>query len=225
VPLRWVWIPALLAVLLIVLNITTDIDRTITRYGYDATAADFPLRMNFWLDVVMHHWTKYAVATIGCLAAGALVLTFVVPTLAFDRRLLLFFVLALGLAPLAVTVAKATSARHCPWDVDEFGGYVPYEKLFEAPPVALRPGHCFPAGHASTCFALLAFYFVAHRRRMRYGAPLALAGGIAAGIVLGYGRVLQGAHFPSHVAWAGLMCWAVMVGLYAALFGRPQKPG
>jgi membrane-associated PAP2 superfamily phosphatase len=38
--------------------------------------------------------------------------------------------------------------------------------------------------------------------------------------LLGYGRVLQGAHFPSHVAWSGLLCWIVMVALYAAFFGR-----
>jgi membrane-associated PAP2 superfamily phosphatase len=67
---------------------------------------------------------------------------------------------------------------------------------------------------------LLAFYFAAHRRRMRIAAPVALAAGIAAGLLLGYGRVLQGAHFPSHVAWSGLLCWVVMVGLYASLFGR-----
>jgi membrane-associated PAP2 superfamily phosphatase len=179
--------------------------------------------MNFWLDVVMHHWTKYAVALVGCLAGGALLLTYVVPALNLDRRILLFLVLAIGLAPLAVTIAKATSARHCPWDVDEFGGYVPYEKLFAPLSHGVRPGHCFPAGHASTGFALMAFYFAAHRRRMRFGAPLALAGGIAAGHFLGYGRVLQGAHFPSHVAWAGLMCWIVMVGLYVAVFGRRSE--
>lgn len=220
IPLWWLWVPAVLAIALLVLDRTTDFDRALTRYAFDPALADFPLRDNFWLDVVMHHWTKYAVATLGCLAAGALVLTFALPALPLDRRTLLFLVLAIGLGPLSVTAAKAVSARHCPWDVDEFGGYVPYERLFAPAAPSSRPGHCFPAGHASTGFALLAFYFTAYRRGMRKAAPLALAAGIATGVGLGWGRVLQGAHFPSHVAWAGLLCWTVMVGLYAAVFVR-----
>ncbi|HEX2830546.1 MAG TPA: phosphatase PAP2 family protein [Burkholderiales bacterium] len=223
VPLRWLWVPALLAIALLALDRATDLDRTLTRYAFDAATADFPLRDNFWLDVVMHHWTKYAVAMLGFLAAAALVLTFALPALRFDRRILLFLVLAIGLAPLSVTAAKALSARHCPWDIDEFGGYVPYERLWEGSAPPIRAGHCFPAGHASTGFALLAFYFAAHRRGMRKAAPAALAIGIAAGLALGWGRVLQGAHFPSHVAWAGLLCWIVMVGLYAAVFGRSSR--
>ena len=217
VPSRWLWVPAVLAVALFVLDRVTDLDRTLTRYAFDTATSEFPMRGDFWIDVVMHHWAKYAVAMVGCLALGALVLTFALPALRFDRRILLFLVLAIGLAPLSVTLAKAASAQHCPWDVEEFGGYVPYTHLFEAHASSDRPGHCFPAGHASTGFALMAFYFAAHRRRSA-AAPLALAGGAGAGLVLGYGRVLQGAHFPSHVAWSGLMCWMVMVALYAAVF-------
>ena len=56
VPLRWVLVPALLAVALLVLDRTTDLDRTLTRYAFDAATAEFPLRLNFWLDVVLHHW-------------------------------------------------------------------------------------------------------------------------------------------------------------------------
>jgi membrane-associated PAP2 superfamily phosphatase len=224
VPLRWIWVPAVIAIVLLVIDRTTDLDRTLTRYAYDAATEGFPLRHNFWLDVVMHHWAKYAVALIGCLIAGALVLTFTLPGFRFDRRVLVFLVLSFALAPLSVTLAKAASSRHCPWDVEGFGGYAPYSRLFEHIPPSDKPGRCFPAGHASTGFALMAFYFAARRRRMRFGAPLALAGGIAAGLVLGYGRVLQGAHFPSHVAWSGLLCWMVMAGLYAAVFARSSVP-
>jgi membrane-associated PAP2 superfamily phosphatase len=221
-PLWWLWVPAALAIVLLLLDQSTDLDRTITRHAFDAAASDFPLRGSFWVEVVMHHWAKYAVVTVGCLAGGALFLTYAMPALPFDRRTLVFIVLAIALGPLSVTLAKSTSARHCPWDIDEFGGYVPYTRLSEPPPVASKPGHCFPAGHASTGFALLAFYFAAYHRRMRVAAPLMLATGISAGVILGAGRVLEGAHFASHVAWSGLLCWTVMVGIYAALFARPS---
>jgi membrane-associated PAP2 superfamily phosphatase len=141
------------------------------------------------------------------------------------RRLLAFLLLSMTLSPLSVAFLNATSSRHCPWDIDEFGGSVAYSHLFERPPPGAPPGHCFPAGHASTGFALLAFYFTAYARRRqsaRYALPLALF----AGLVLGFGRVLQGAHFTSHVLWASVSCWAVMVALYMALLaGRPVGNG
>jgi membrane-associated PAP2 superfamily phosphatase len=224
-PLRWITIPLLIATLLLILDLTTDLDRTLTRYAYDAHSAGFPLRNNYWLDVVMHHWTKYAVVTVGFLAAAAFVLSYALPPLEPHRRVLLFLALAIALAPLSVTVGKAASARHCPWDVEEFGGLVPYTRMFEPIAPAVKPGHCFPAGHASTGFALMAFYFAAYARGMRKAAAAALTIGIAAGLVLGAGRVLQGAHFASHVVWAGLVCWAVMVILYAMLYGvAARKP-
>jgi membrane-associated PAP2 superfamily phosphatase len=50
-------------------------------------------------------------------------LSFVVPELKPHRRLLLFLSLALTLAPLAVVLLKAASMRHCPWNLQEFGGF------------------------------------------------------------------------------------------------------
>jgi membrane-associated PAP2 superfamily phosphatase len=219
-PLRWLIIPALLALALLLIDAATDMDRSVTRLIFDRSAAAFPLRSNFWLDVVMHHWAKYAVATVGCIVLAIYVLTFLLPGFRKERRLLFFIVLALSLAPLSVTLGKAASVRHCPWDVDEFGGLVPYTRLLEPKATNVEPGHCFPAGHASTGFALLAFYFAAYARRMRRMEPVALALGIAAGLGLGFGRVLQGAHFASHVLWSGLLCWIVIVVLYKLVLDK-----
>lgn len=222
VPLRWVAVPAVLAIALVMLTATTDFDRALTRLAFDAPSAGFPLRTNFWLDVVMHHWARYAVASLGCIVAAGLVLSFVLPSLRPQRRLLLFLMLALALAPLSVTIVKATSVRHCPWDVDEFGGFVPYTRLFEPPTPGVDPGRCFPAGHASTGFALLAFYFAAYAKRMRSTARVLLAIGITTGLALGFGRLLQGAHFLSHVLWSGLLCWLVMVMIYMVVMREPE---
>lgn len=220
----WFVVPALVAIGLLILDHYTDFDRPITRLFYDARLAAFPLRTSFWLDVVAHHWAKYAVVTLGCVVAAGLLLSFALPHLRPDRRLLLFLLLAVSLAPLSVTAGKAASARHCPWDVEEFGGLVPYVKYFEPMAADVDPGHCFPAGHASTGFALMAFYFAAHARRMRRAAGAALVFGIGAGLALGIGRVVQGAHFLSHVLWSGVLCWMVMVLLYAMVIStRPVR--
>jgi len=78
-------------------------------------------------------------------------------------------------------------------------------------------GQCFPAGHASTGFALMAFYFAAYRARRHALARAALSIGVLAGLLLGISRIAQGAHFVSHVLWAGLICWLVMLALHLAL--------
>lgn len=228
----WLILPALIAFAMIVLDLTTDTDRLVTRLFYDTRAGAFPLRYTFWLEVVMHQWAKYAVVTLGCHAIAGLLLSFVLPALRAQRRTLLFIVLALSFAPLSVAVGKALSSKHCPWSVDEFGGLVPYARIFESPAPNIPPGRCFPAGHASTGFALLAFYFAAYARRMRRAGRAALTIGITAGGVLGFGRVLQGAHFASHVIWSGIFCWLVMVLLYllvlrngSAIAGQRSQSG
>jgi membrane-associated PAP2 superfamily phosphatase len=224
-PVRWLIVPALLALLLIVLDQTTDLDLTISRAVYDDRAHAFALRSRFWLDVVMHHWAKYAVATLGFLVGAGLVLSYVVRAWKTYRPLLLFMVVAMALAPLSVALGKAASARHCPWDIDEFGGLVPYARIFDTVGPDIPAGHCFPAGHASTGFALMAFYFVAFSLRRHKAARYALLAGVSAGLVLGFGRVLQGAHFMSHVLWSGLLCWMVMLVLYRlTLEGRLVQP-
>jgi membrane-associated PAP2 superfamily phosphatase len=216
----------LLALVLIALEFKTDLDRTISRLFLDADVHGFPLRESFWLEVVMHQWAKYVVITAGALIATALLLSYPLPLWKPRRRLLLFLLLSMALGPLSVTLGKAASSRHCPWDIDEFGGSVPYTRLFEPLGPGTSPGHCFPAGHASAGFALMAFYFIAYALGWQRAARCALVLSTGAGLVLGFGRVLQGAHFTSHVLWAGISCWAVMVALYVALLaGRPVEHG
>src|SRR6266540_4022012 len=109
---RWLVWPALLALVLVAVDLTTDSDRTVTRFVFDRETGVFPLRNNFWIEVVMHHWAKYAVITLGFLVLGALLLSYVLPAFATQRRVLVFLVLALTLAPLTVSIGKAVSPKH-----------------------------------------------------------------------------------------------------------------
>ena len=206
----------MLATALIAIELTTDLDRTISRLFGDAKHG-FSLRDSFWLETVMHQWAKYVVTTVVALIATALVLSYALPLWNHCRRLLVFLLLAMALSPLSVALLNAASSRQCPWDIEEFGGSVAYNGLFERPAPGAPPGHCFPAGHASTGFALMAFYFTAHALRRRQAARYALLLTLLAGLVLGFGRVIQGAHFASDVLWAGVICWTVMLLLYTAM--------
>jgi len=220
-PLSWWLAPAvLLAALLLE---TSDIDRAVSRWFYDAGTHAFPLRHAFLFDTVLHHWMKYVVILTAGLISAAWLYTYIFPELRSQRRRLLFLALALSLAPLTVSALKLATNRPCPWDFADYGGAIPYTHLFEKSAPHAR-GQCFPAGHASTGFALLGFFFAAHHARRRNLARAALLLGLAGGIALGMGRVAQGAHFVSHVLWSGLICWLVMLALYRLLLTPVPVP-
>jgi membrane-associated PAP2 superfamily phosphatase len=122
-----------------------------------------------------------------------------------------------------VVLLKAFSARQCPWNLQEYGGFAPHFALFDAVPHGAAPGHCFPSGHASTGFCLLAFYFAGLALDNRRLARVGLWGSLAAGMILGMGRVAQGAHFFSHNLWSALVCWLVILALYIAIMGTAES--
>lgn len=225
VPRVWLLVPLAAVAALIALD-ATDLDRLVSNWFYDAGTAEFPLRHTFLFDVVLHHWTKYIVILATCLIIAGYLFSFITSALQPHRRVLLFLslALALALAPLTVSTLKLSSDRSCPWDLADYGGDVPYMRLFDSQIKPHAPGKCFPAGHAATGFALMAFFFAAHRSRRDRLARTLLFAGLSAGLILGFVRIAQGAHFMSHVLWAGLVCWLVMVGLYALLLAKPRLP-
>jgi len=218
---------AVIAVAGLLLMELTPLDRLVSNWFFDTASRTFPLRHDFWFDVVLYHWGKTFVICIAIIVLATWLLSLFVRRLRPWRRLLLFLTLAMSLAPGVVVALKSSNHRSCPWDLDIYGGVAPYLKLVEAfttPfPAGIAPTHCFPAGHAAAGFCLLALYFAG---RALHSTRLARAGlwtGIVAGVVLGAGRVAQGAHFLSHNLWTGVICWTVMVLLYVVIFeARPR---
>lgn len=198
----------------------TDLDRTVTGWFYDPQLGEFPWRYNGFLEVVMHHGVKYAVALIAVTALALYLVSFIIESLKPLRSVLLFVALALILAPSIIALLKLASARHCPWNIVDYGGFAPYLKLLDPAPSGITPGHCFPAGHASTGFCLMAFYFVGHALGRRRLAVVGLGAGLTTGLILGFVRIMQGAHFVSHVLWSGVVCWLIITLLYG-LIVRP----
>jgi membrane-associated PAP2 superfamily phosphatase len=200
----------------------TPLDEQISNWFFDSRTHEFPLRYNGFLEIVMHQWTKYLVALVAVTAVAGFAVTFIAPQLKPLRSLFLFIALALMLAPLTVAILKFFSARHCPWNLDIYGGFVPHVGLFDVFPRGTEPGHCFPAGHASTGFCLFAFHFLGRA----LGKPVLAGGGFALGLLAGLGlgwvRIVQGAHFLSHVLWSGLVCWIVITLLYSAVVGNTR---
>lgn len=207
------------ALLLVLVFEFTHLDRAIADLFFDSSTHNFPWRHDWFLEVVMHRWAKYIIVLVAAGAAVGFVASFRLAALREHRRVLLFVFLALALGPFVVGFLKQVSAKHCPYDLQIYGGFAPYHGLLDFSARGLHSGACFPGGHASGGFALMSFYFVWRRDCPRL-ALAALAGGFAYGFVLGAGRMLQGAHFLSHNLWSAVIVWFVMLLLHRLVLYR-----
>lgn len=192
-------------------------DFSLTRMWFDPVSQQFPWKNNFWLDLINHRIAKDVIIVIAVMA----LLTGIIKR---NSRLILVALLT-GVGPLVVGVLKATSAHSCPWDLIEFSGKAVSYPLFSAIPLNSGPGRCFPGGHASSGFGVMALFFWFYPQRPRL-AWLSLLLGAVLGMLMGYGQIMRGAHFLSHNLWAGWWVWlsqCFTYGCVSSLMNRMRK--
>ena len=167
----------------------------------------FPLRTHWWMVKIMHEGAR----TLGWVFLLAMLIGIWRPwgalrTMATADRVGVF--LSVVCALLSVILIKGFSQTTCPWDLQVFGGAIPYVSHWDFSQSDGGGGHCFPAGHASTGFAFMAAYFGLKQS----GAPTArtwLGLAVLLGFVLGISQQVRGAHFMSHTLWTAWLCWTV----------------
>lgn len=224
---QWGWTLALLIAVVAVFDLT-PLDVLLQNHFYDAAATDVPPaqrwlidKQNETLSFWFHRAIKNAVIVFG---VGVLLLGisgFGWKRVAPYRRRLLFLACAMALVPVLVGGGKQITNTYCPSQTVLYGGDKPYVKLLEPYPESFHPpkkGRCFPAGHATTGFGLMALYFVFRTRRARLAG---LAVGLTLGWVLGLFQMLRGEHFLSHTLFTMAASWLVIL-CTAALF-RPRE--
>jgi len=200
------------------------IDWWVSSLFFDPELGRFPLRDDWFLEKVMHVGVKNAVVAVGLLVLAAWIASFRLRLLVKWRPLLLFLFVAMVLSSSAISLIKSASGKHCPFDLEQYGGTVPFAGLLERLPQGVTSRKCWPGGHASAGFCLFAFYFAALKLGRRRMAAAMLAGSLLLGLVLGMGRVAQGAHFVSHNLWSALICWMVILALHELLLPRAPLP-
>lgn len=143
------------------------------------------------------------------------------------RRHLWVAFLSLAIVPALVGQLKAFTNIFCPSETRRYGGDVPYVRVVECYPpddTPARRGQCFPAGHASGGFALLALsgLFADESARRR-----AIAAALTAGWAMGGYQMAKGAHYLSHtvitalVAWVGFLLLRRLLGVAEQPLGEP----
>jgi membrane-associated PAP2 superfamily phosphatase len=200
-PALWPWTLAALGVLLA--WDASGLDLAVARLA--GGAHGFPWRDNWIATALMHDGARAVAFAAGAwLLAGLWWPTGVLRRLSWRARAQWAASLLAGL--LVISLLKHSSLSSCPWDLVNFGGVASYRTHWAWGRADGGPGHCFPAGHASAAFAFIGGFFVLRpvsgRLAWRYLAAVA-----AAGLALGVGQQLRGAHFMSHTLWTAWICW------------------
>lgn len=195
------------------------LDFAIARAFY-VSGSGFIGRNNFWLEDILHDRAKQVVIGFDIVAIVFFLISLFAKRLRSQRRHLGYLVLSLVLSTSVVTPLKALTAVHCPWSLTEFGGSEQFTSLLERRAPTEKPGRCWPGGHASAGFSLLAVFFFLRDRHPR-SARIALAIALGIGTVFSAGRMMQGAHFLSHNLWTLLIDWMISLLCYRWLLYRP----
>lgn len=190
----------------------SDIDLIIQDRIYDFATQAWPFtKADRALRLIFYNGSKIALIAFAVVLGIALLRSFRDQQLARFRRQLIFVLVVLAVVPSLAATGKAVTNVYCPLKLERYGGAAPYVRLFDGYPdsfVPKQPGHCFPAGHASGGFSLLALFFVFEKRAWR-AAGLSL--GLGMGWLMGGYQMLVGAHFLSDTVTTMILAWIICV--------------
>jgi lipid A 4'-phosphatase len=153
-------------------------------------------------------WSTLILAAVGVFW----LLLFGRPLWRLDRNALIFLVASMAAGPgfLVNLLLKDHWGRARPVQIEAFGGA---HHFSPAPLPATECDHncAFVSGHAALAFSLVSFAFLlppGNSRRRGVAAALGF------GVLVGLGRIAQGAHFLSDVVYAGLLVYGTTALLY-----------
>lgn len=192
------------ALLLLFALPTTDWDAAISGFYYDPVQGMFPLRN----DVLLKDWLHDALRRVLWLSPLAVVICMILSVRrqgwSLRSKQWLWLLGAQLVAVLVVGALKQHTTPICPWDSVRFGGQLS-EPAF-AFVSGRHAGNCFPAGHPSGGWALIAYAYFWHESRPRR-SQIALLLALALGTLMAWVQIARGAHQLSHVLWSLWACW------------------
>ena len=187
-------------------------------------AIGFPLKEHWALTKLSHLWVKRLCILSGVIAGAGWVASWWWVRFREWRWPGGFVLLAMSLSPSLIGLIKRHSHHTCPWDLTQYGGTWQKYALFDTVPELSGPGRCLPGGHASSGFALLAFYFVARAARLPH-AWLYAAAALIIGFAMGWAQIMRGAHFLSHNVWSLWWTIGIQTLAYVGMTHWAQRKG
>jgi membrane-associated PAP2 superfamily phosphatase len=215
------WLPAVVFVAGLTAIAAFDLDRRIAdALFFDRETGTWVGADTWWAVDLIHTGGALLVRLAGLAALAVWVASFFTARLRYLRLRAGYVVLALVLCSSIVAGLKQVTGVDCPRDLAGYGGDRPYAALLTDRPAGLPQGRCYPGSHASSGFALMAFYFALRDRRGRLAGGL-LAAAVAIGIVFSIGQQARGAHFLSHDLTGAAIAWFLLLALWQRLLESP----
>jgi membrane-associated PAP2 superfamily phosphatase len=198
------------------------LDQTLIAPYFDIATHSFPLKHQVFLEKFMHTGLKYCMifVAIASLLVGLQANihapsrpSFLNKFIGNHQKQFIWAFIGMLVSTSVVSFFKNISIHGCPNDLTLYGGNLPLLGLFEHLPKGVAAGHCFPGGHASGGFALMAFYFAFREQKPRF-ATVMLVLALVLGFSMGWGQMMRGEHFLSHNLWTAWLVWAVLFTLF-----------
>jgi membrane-associated PAP2 superfamily phosphatase len=216
------WAALLAASVALIFMENSNLDLWMADQWYALQGGQWAWRSHWVSYELIHHYGKQLIIGIGLTALVLIVLSYIRPGLRNWRAPMSYLLTTMAVVPTLIATFKKFSPVDCPWSLLRYGGDLPYVRTFEHSFGLTDVGRCFPAGHASGGFILLAMYFAALpfvKHPARYLLP-----GVIVGWIFALGQQSRGAHFLSHDLWTLSVCWFGALGMF--LLFRPSRwPG
>jgi membrane-associated PAP2 superfamily phosphatase len=190
------WIPLLLSCVLLIGIELSGLDLWLADHWFALEGGQWAWR-NHWISYdLIHHHGKQMIILIGLVVLSLIVLSFFRKEFRNWRAPMAYVLTTMALIPALIASSKKFSPVHCPWSLTRYGGDHEYLSTYQHIIGLTDLGHCFPSGHSSGGFILLAMYFAALPFVKR--PALFLVPGFIVGCIFALGQQARGAHFLSH---------------------------
>lgn len=208
------WLCPSLATLLLAaivgLTMTTSVDTRISDAIFAAGGGAWPLPHAGWTRAVGYEGPKYAVIVFALFLVAGLLRPDLLHRLHLERREAAYLLACLAIVPATIIQLRSQSDIACASQLLRYGGDVPdWLGRFTFTRLVADDGlhGCFPSGHASGGFALLALGLLDRKPAARRALWL---GALLYGSYMGMYQLLRGAHFLSHVVASALLAQIVV---------------
>lgn len=140
--------------------------------------------------------------------------SFIRPIAALSSRELGYLLITIIMVPTTIALLKGVTHVSCPNQLTLFDGDLPYLNLWQSM-VAMTPGKCFPAAHASAGFSLYVLAFLPTLQKYRYKIFVIVS---ILGWTMGLYKMLFGDHFFSHTLVSMLLSLTITCALASLFF-------
>jgi membrane-associated PAP2 superfamily phosphatase len=199
----------------------TSIDRWITSLFFNSATQTFPLNQHFLFKQVLHDWGRNLAYLTALVTLLTLIYSWIFKIPQW-RPPLLFILLSMVASTATIALMKYNSTIHCPNNLLEYGGNFATIELFSFGNSEQAAGKCWPSGHASTGFCLIALFYAARAYAPRWAlASLCLA--LLLGFSFSLAQTARGVHFFSHGLWTALFIWSINILLSCVMLPAKRE--